>query len=69
MKTRKTLIKRIKITKNGKIVKKQNSTGHLKAKWDASRKTRKRTRLIQLNKGHRRLFKKMLGKAGKKIKG
>ncbi len=67
MKTRKTLKKRIKITKTGKILTKQSRTGHLKTKMTASRKTRKKQRIIQEDKGYRVMFKKMLGRAGAKL--
>jgi len=40
-KTKKTLTKRVKITKSGKILKKKLRTSHLKAKWTANRKHRK----------------------------
>ncbi len=41
LKTKKTLIKRIKITGNGKIMRKKVSTGHLKVKWSTSLRHRK----------------------------
>lgn len=68
IKTKKTLVKRIKITKTGKILKKQTDTGHLKKKWTAPKKSRKNKVKEQKNIGHRKIFKKMLGSAGKKIK-
>lgn len=68
LKTKKTLIKRIKISKTGKIVKKQSSIGHLKAKRDSSRKSRKKNLLTQTNRGHIKIFKKLLGKQGRNIK-
>ncbi|MDC0449112.1 50S ribosomal protein L35 [bacterium] len=68
LKTRKTLKKRVKITKSGKILKKQSRTGHLKVKWSADKKHRKGKRLVQHNKGHVRVIKRLLGKAGKGIK-
>jgi len=67
LKTKKTLLKRVKITKGGKIVKKQVGMGHLKQKKSGPRKTRKGKRLIQENKGHRKIFKKLLGKHGRNI--
>ena len=67
MKTKKTLLKRVRITKNGKILKKQVSTGHLKVKWDSSKKSRKRGLNEQENAGHRKVFKRLLGKHGKNI--
>lgn len=68
LKTKKTLTKRIKITRNGKIVRKHTRTGHLKSKWDSSTSSRKRHTTIQANKGHIKKFKKLLAKAGKTIK-
>jgi ribosomal protein L35 len=68
VKTKKTLTKRIKITKGGKILKKQSRTGHLKSKWSSSKKSRKTKRLTQHNKGHKDVIKKLLGKYGKTIK-
>lgn len=62
LKTKKTLAKRIKITKTGKILKKSIEAGHLKVKWSAKKKYRKKGSSEQLNKGHRKMFKKMLGK-------
>jgi ribosomal protein L35 len=68
LKTKKTLIKRIKISKTGKILKKQSNTGHLKEKWSTSRKHRKARIEEQTNTGHKKLFKKMLGKQARRIK-
>lgn len=68
MKTRKTLIKRIKITKSGKVMKKQNRTGHLKRKWDANKGHRKTGLEEMTTKGYVRKFKKMLGKHARNIK-
>lgn len=41
LKTKKTLAKRIKITKKGKIVRKLQATSHNKRKWSASKRFRK----------------------------
>ncbi len=68
LKTKKTLLKRIKITKSGKIMKKRVNTGHLKSKWSAARRFRKVKEAQQENKGHTQKFKKMLGKLGKGVK-
>lgn len=68
LKTKKTLKKRIRITKGGKIIKKQSRIGHLKVKWDSARRARKSLRLTQTNKGHIRVLKKLMGKAGRNIK-
>jgi ribosomal protein L35 len=68
MKTRKTLTKRVKITKTGKILKKQNRTGHLKRKWSANKKHRKSGLEQIVSKGYRKKFKRLLAKQGGKIK-
>ena len=68
LKTKKTLSKRVKVTKKGKIIKGQIDTGHLKSKWGASKKHRKNKRLTQKNKGHIKVFKKLLGTQGKRVK-
>ncbi|NMB70448.1 50S ribosomal protein L35 [candidate division WWE3 bacterium] len=65
LKTRKTLTKRIRVTNTGKLVKKQSSQGHLKEKRDTSRKLRKKHTLVQSNKGHIRILRRLLAKAGK----
>lgn len=67
IKTRKTLTKRVKITKGGKILRKQTRNGHLKRKMDASRKNRKSQVTAQENAGHRKVIKKLLAKAGRRI--
>ena len=59
-KTLKTLQKRIKLSKNGKVMKKDVNTGHLKVKWSANKKFRKKGYSSQPNKGHTRIFKKLL---------
>ncbi|OGC45661.1 hypothetical protein A2V49_02960 [candidate division WWE3 bacterium RBG_19FT_COMBO_34_6] len=61
LKTKKTLLKRIRITKNGKIVRKQIGIGHLKVKWSSKRKFRKAKKLVQKNKGHIKKLKRLLG--------
>jgi len=62
MKTKKTLLKRIRITKNGKVIGKQMSNAHLKVKRSAARKNRKKADMIVLNKGISKKLKTMLGK-------
>lgn len=61
-KTKKTLLKRVRLTKNGKIIKGQIGTGHLKVKWSTNKRFRKKMSLSQPNKGHIKKFKRMLGK-------
>lgn len=68
MKTKKTLTKRVRITKKGKILKKQTRTGHLKSKMSNSRKLRKKHDLAQENKGHKKVIKALLGRLGRGIK-
>jgi ribosomal protein L35 len=66
-KTKKTLIKRVKITKGGKILKKQNQTGHLNRKNDANKGHRK-DRIEEVTaKGYRKKIKRMLAKHGRKV--
>jgi ribosomal protein L35 len=65
IKTKKTLLKRIKQSKTGKLMHEQVNTGHLKEKWSANKKYRKAKRQEQENKGHIKKFKKMLGKHAK----
>lgn len=68
MKTKKTLTKRIKITKNGKLIKKQTRMGHLKRKFNADRKFRKTKLEEQPNAGHVKVLKRLLAKRGKGVK-
>jgi len=63
LKTKKTLAKRIKITKSGKILRKQIRTGHLFRKMDASRRMRKRRIQVQGSKRIVKKLKQMVGMA------
>ena len=65
LKTKKTLAKRVKITKTGKVLKNQSNTGHLKRRGTASRKSRKSSKLVQENKGHIKIIKTLLSKVRK----
>lgn len=65
IKTRKTLLRRVKITKSGKIMKNSIGMGHLKEKKSSSNKTKNTLMTEQKNKGHIKMFKKMLNKHGK----
>jgi ribosomal protein L35 len=67
LKTKKTLMKRVKITKSGIILKKQNDTGHLKRKWASNKKHRKLGLEAVESSGYRKNIKKLLGKQGKRI--
>lgn len=68
LKTKKTATKRIKITKNGKILRKNVSTSHLKRKWSSSKKMRKNTGGEVLNIGHKNIFKQLLHSLARKVK-
>ncbi|HOD01287.1 MAG TPA: 50S ribosomal protein L35 [bacterium] len=65
IKTKKTLLRRVKITKNGKLMKKSIGMGHLKAKKSVRNKKRNDKMIPQANKGHKKNFKKMLTKHAK----
>jgi ribosomal protein L35 len=67
IKTKKTLLRRVKITKNGKIMKKSIGMGHLKEKKSSPNKSRNTGLEKQKNSGHKKMFKKMLNKHGKEI--
>ncbi|MFZ2663791.1 MAG: 50S ribosomal protein L35 [Patescibacteria group bacterium] len=67
LKTRKTLLKRIKITKKGKFMKKLVGMGHLKVKTTVDRKARKSKLSEQMNAGHKRKFRKLLAKHSRGI--
>jgi len=68
MKSKKTLLRRIKITKKGKVFKKNSRTGHLKEKQDASTKSRKHGLKQQLSSGQVRRLKRLLARQGRGIK-
>ena len=68
IKTKKTAIKRIRVTKTGKLIRKQVRTGHLKRKWSTNKRHRKTSKSTVPNAGHKKIFKKLLGKHGKGIK-
>jgi len=60
LKTRKTLLKRVKITKSGKLMNKLVGMAHLKAKTGVDRKAKKQMLTQQMNSGHKKMFKKLL---------
>jgi len=60
-KTKKILTKRLKITKNGKVLRRQGFRGHLNAK-KSSKKKRSLSRVIQMGKTYSKKVKKVLGK-------
>ena len=61
LKAKKTLLKRLRITRNGKMVRGQIRTGHLKVKWSTNKRLRKAKKKIIISRGYRRKFKKLLG--------
>ena len=61
-KTKKTLKKRIRLTRTGKILKKKLRTSHLKSKWTANRKHRKAGTEPVQNKKLQKKLRRMLGK-------
>ncbi len=60
LKTKKTLAKRVKVSKNGKLMRKLVGMGHLKASKTVDRKLRKGKIYQQMNHGHRKMFRKLL---------
>jgi ribosomal protein L35 len=67
MKTRKTLLKRLRVTKRGKILKRYSKNGHLKIKSDSSTKSRKKHMVQQRGVRQLRVLKKLLAKHGKGV--
>lgn len=67
LKSKKTLLKRIRITKNNKVIQKQNNNGHLKIKKSSSNKHKKDRRVTQTTKGYIKVFSRMLAENGKKL--
>ncbi|HOM77629.1 50S ribosomal protein L35 [Patescibacteria group bacterium] len=67
LKTRKTLAKRVKITKTGKVMVGALRNGHLKRKFNANRKGRKKGLRTFGQPTIKANFKRLLGKKGKKI--
>lgn len=63
LKTKKTLSKRVKISKTGKVLKKQNRTGHLKVKWKAKKRYNKSGLEQVPNKGFVDKIKSLLPKS------
>jgi len=62
MKTKKTLLKRVKITKGGKMLKRHIKNSHLKVKLGSNAKYRKNRNSIIESAGYRKMFRKLLGK-------
>ncbi len=67
LKTRKTLAKRIKITKTGKVMVGAIRNGHLKRKSSANLKGRKKGLRVFSQKALKATFKSLLAKKGKNI--
>lgn len=61
MKTRKSVTKRFKITKTGKVLRRQSFKGHLNAKKSAKRK-RNLSKVVETKKSFAKRIKKRLGK-------
>ena len=59
LKTRKALLKRIKITGRGKFMKRHTSQDHINAK-DSGNKTRSKRKAIKISSVNRRIVKKVL---------
>lgn len=68
LKTKKTAAKRIKITKNGKLLRKKVRTSHLKSKWGTNLRFRKAAGEDVSNIGHRKIFQKLLNKRARRVK-
>lgn len=67
LKTKRTLAQRVKITKNGVVVRKKVGLKHLKVNKTTNQKIRFRAGGKVLNKKFRKKFKNMLGKLGKSL--
>jgi ribosomal protein L35 len=66
LKTRKTLLKRIKVTKKGKFMRKVVGMAHLKVKASADRKATKSKFKEQKTSAIKRKFRKLLAKISRK---
>ncbi len=60
-KTRKSISKRFRITKHGKVLRRQGFRGHLNVKKSANKKRRLK-RVVKMNKIYARKIRKVLGK-------
>ncbi len=67
IKTKKTLKKRVKITGGGKVMVNHGSDGHLKRKYSADQKNRKKGYRKFKSNAFKKKFKKLLGKKGSNI--
>jgi large subunit ribosomal protein L35 len=60
VKTKKSITKRFKVTKNGKIFRKQNFSGHLRVKQSRSKK-RAQKRQVEMKGYYAKKLRKFLG--------
>ncbi len=60
-KTKKSVARRFKVTKNGKVLRKQSFRGHLNAKKSSKRKRRLKGK-VQTDAAHAKKIRKVLGK-------
>ncbi len=58
-KTRKSIKKRFKITKNGKVLRRKSASNHLKSKKTGKNKRKKR-KYVEVSKPEAKLIKKLL---------
>jgi ribosomal protein L35 len=65
LKTRKTLMKRIKITKSHKVLQKRVGNGHLKVKKDSSNKHKLNKTITQTTKGYLKGMTRLLARESK----
>ena len=67
LKTKKTLLRRIKITKKGKMIRNKVGLNHLKVKVGTNQNFRHGKQAQITTKGYRKKFKRLLGKASSKL--
>jgi len=67
LKTKKTLLRRIKISKNGKLIRRKIGLKHLKVNLSGNHKRRSSAMSTFENRKIRGRFKKMLGSFGKNL--
>lgn len=67
IKTRRTLLKRIRITRTGKVMKRKVGLKHLKIKASSGQKTRSKGLKVLGSAKIQGNFKKMLGKHGRSL--
>lgn len=67
LKSKKTLVKRLKITKGGFLIRKKIGLKHLMATKRTNQRLRARKLANVRSKGYIKKFKKLLGKQGKRL--